>query len=156
VLVEDVDGDLHAAGHDLGGEAARGVFADAAAEDELDLVGAAEVKVVGDQRLKERPGLAGGVQDQGAGHLDLAHRQLPPGAGGLVGQAERGGDAGQPAVEEALEVGFTEPVADRLQGGWVVAAGEPVGQLGEGQPLDNGLALAHSWPLTHTLAGYRK
>ncbi|HXP13939.1 MAG TPA: hypothetical protein VN907_01350, partial [Actinomycetes bacterium] len=140
MLVEEVDGDLHAAGDDLGGETASGVFADAAAEDELDLVGAAKIEVVGHQRLKERPGLAGGVQDQGAGHLNLTHRQLPPVAGGLVGQPQRGGDAGQPAVEEALEVGRAQPVADRLQGGRVVAAGEPVGQLGEGDASGGGLA----------------
>jgi hypothetical protein len=78
VLVEDVDGDLNAAGHDLGGKAARGVFADAAAEDELDLVGAAEVEVVGDQRLKERPGLGGTsrtrVRDTSIWRIDSSHQ----------------------------------------------------------------------------------
>ena len=43
-----------------------------------DLFGAADADVVGDERLEERAGAARVVEDEGAGHLDLAHRQLPP------------------------------------------------------------------------------
>src|SRR6266540_3134894 len=78
VPVDHVDGDVHAAGDDPGREAAVGVGADAPVEDERDLVGPAGAEVVGHQRLEERPGAAGLVKDQGAGDLDLAHRQLPP------------------------------------------------------------------------------
>ena len=45
------------------------------AVEHLDGVGAAEVEVVGDQRLK-KPRVAGLGEHQGAGHLDLGHRQL--------------------------------------------------------------------------------
>ena len=46
-----------------------------------------------------------------------------------------------PAVEEALDVGGPEAVADGLEGGRVRARGEAVGQLGEGDPCATGLAL---------------
>ena len=41
------------------------------AEDQLHVLGAAEVGVVGHQRLEERAAVAGHVEDDGAGHLDL-------------------------------------------------------------------------------------
>ena len=84
VLVEGVHGDLGAAGDDLGLELAAGgalAAADLAVEDDLDGVRAAEVEVVGDQRLEEAAGVAGLGEHQGAGDLDLRHRQLPPVAG---------------------------------------------------------------------------
>ena len=49
-----------------------------AAEDGVDSFGAADADVVGDERFEEPPGPAGVVQHEGAGHLDLAHRQFPP------------------------------------------------------------------------------
>jgi hypothetical protein len=85
------------------------VVADAAAEDELDLVGAAEVEVVGHQCLEQAAGPAGDVNDQGAADLDLAHRQLPPVPGGLdSGQGMpglgvpqlQGGDGAGPSTGE--------------------------------------------------------
>ena len=36
------------------------------------------------QRFEEAAGAAGVVEHQRAGHLDLAHRQLPPVAGGAI------------------------------------------------------------------------
>jgi hypothetical protein len=57
VAVEGVDGDIGAPGDDLGLERAPGgtlsAGDDPAAEDDLDSIGAAEVKVVGDQRFEE-------------------------------------------------------------------------------------------------------
>jgi hypothetical protein len=47
-------------------------------EDELDAVGAADVEVVGDQCLEERPRTPWRVEHHGPVDLDLAHRQLPP------------------------------------------------------------------------------
>src|SRR6266496_3806736 len=48
-------------------------------------------RVVGDERLEERPGLPGGAEHHGPGYLDLAHRQLPPVPGRLIvcGQRHR-------------------------------------------------------------------
>ncbi|AFJ35172.1 hypothetical protein W7S_11025 [Mycobacterium sp. MOTT36Y] len=84
--VEGVDVDLGAVGDDLGLELAtsRASPALAAFEDELDELRAADVEVVGHQRLEEPAGVPGRVEHQGAGGLDLAHRQLPPIARGAV------------------------------------------------------------------------
>ena len=92
VLVKGVDRHLGAPGDDLGGELALGAGADLAAGDHLDLVGAADVDVVGHGGLEGRSGLARGVEDDGAGHLDLAHGQLPPVAGCAVEVVEGRGD----------------------------------------------------------------
>jgi hypothetical protein len=90
VAVEHVD--EHAAvvaAVDGGAEGADGVAADPAAEDDLHVVGAAEVEVVDDQRLEEAAGMPGRVEHDGAGDLDLAHGGLPPVAGVTVGVGQR-------------------------------------------------------------------
>src|ERR1019366_4620863 len=81
MLVERVDGHLGSPGHHPGGELALGVAADPARKDELDLVGSSDVEVVGDRRLEEGAGPAGGVEDAGAAEFDLAHGELPPKSG---------------------------------------------------------------------------
>ncbi len=53
------------------------------------MLGAAEVQVARDEGLEERPGLARGVEHDGAGYLDLAHRQVPPVAGRAVSGSQR-------------------------------------------------------------------
>jgi len=141
VLVEDVDGDVDAAGDHPGGEPAVGVGADLPVEDERDLVGPAGAEVVGDQRLEERPGAAGLVKDQGAGDLDLAHRALPPVARGPVRRRQGQGQAGQPPLEEHPDRCGAEPVAGLLQPLGVVGRGEAVGELGEADPKPGRLLL---------------
>jgi hypothetical protein len=69
------------------------------------------------------------VEHDRAADLDLAHGQLPPVAPRTVGAGQRSGDPGHPAVEEALDLGWTEPVADRLEPLGLIAGGEPVGQF---------------------------
>ena len=103
----------------------------AAFEDQLDQFRAADVEVVGYQGLEERAGPAGCVEHQGARHLDLAHRQLPPIAGGAVVLGQRQRQHRPPAFGEHPDRARAEPVADRLQRGRISAGGEPVGQLGE-------------------------
>ena len=134
MLVEGVHGHLGAAGDDLGLELAAGATltaADLPVEDDLDGVRAAEIEVVGDQRLEEAAGVAGLGEHQRAGHLDLRHRQLPPVAGVVVGRGQRQRQPSQPAVEEHVDRARPETVADRLQRGGIVGVGEPVGQFGE-------------------------
>src|SRR6202171_5421310 len=78
VLVEGVDGDLGAAGDDLGlerqwlGSGASAAFV-LAGEDQLDLVRPSDVEIVGDQGFKECAGPAGGIEDQGGGALGPGH-----------------------------------------------------------------------------------
>ena len=89
VLVEDVDDHaLVVMAVDRGPKHPFGGGADLAAEDDLDVGGTADVKVVGDQRLEESAGVAGCVEHDGAGDLDLPHRALPPVAGIAVGLAK--------------------------------------------------------------------
>src|SRR6185437_15872290 len=63
-------------------------------------VGPTEVEVVGDQRFEEPAGVAGGVEDDGAGELDLPHGGLPPVAGVTVGVGEGLRQQRQPALHE--------------------------------------------------------
>jgi len=59
MLVEHVDDDAAVvAAVDRGAEGSPGVAADPPAEDNLDVVRAADVEVVGDQRLEEATGMA--------------------------------------------------------------------------------------------------
>ena len=97
VLEERVDGDVGVPGDQTGPGCAAQLDRSPpspmrrALEDQFDGVRAADVQVVDYQRLEERPGPAGCVEDQGAGHLDLPHRQLPPVVVGAVvlGQRQR-------------------------------------------------------------------
>src|SRR6266545_2484958 len=116
VLVEHVDGDAAGVPVDRGLEGAGG-FAAAwvAFEDELDAFGASQVEVVGHQRLEEGSGVAGGVQHDGAGGLDLPHGQVPPEPGVTVGGRKRQRQTGHPAFEEHADRAGTKPVTDRLQ-----------------------------------------
>jgi hypothetical protein len=89
VLVEGVDRDLGAAGDQLGCELACGDRADLPVEQNLHGVRAAQVEIVGDQRLKEPAGVARLAEHQGAGCLDLGHGQFPPVAGISISHGER-------------------------------------------------------------------
>src|SRR5207237_10100798 len=73
VLVPEVHVHVGARGEDAGGEGLFGGGADLTGEEDPDLVGPADPDVVGHERFEEPSGSAGVVEDQGAGHLDLAH-----------------------------------------------------------------------------------
>ena len=107
VAVEDVDRHVNAAGHHLGGEGADGGGPDLTPEDEFDLIGTAEVEVVSDQCLEEGTSAAWSIEHQGAGGLDLAQRELPPVAGVTIGGGQRRRDDRHPAIEEALQIGWS-------------------------------------------------
>jgi hypothetical protein len=76
----------------------------------------------------------GGGEHDGAGHLDLAHGDLPPVTGPLVATVEGQRQPVQPPLGEYLDGAWLQRIADLLQGGRVVAGGEAVGQLGEPDP----------------------
>ncbi len=62
--------------------------------------------------------------------------------------------AGDAPVEEALYRVRAEVVADRLEGGGLVAGGaKPLARARKEMPAWAAWRLAHSWPLTQTLAG---
>ncbi len=93
------------------------------------------------------------VEDQGAGDLHLTDVELPPVAGESVLDVEGGGDHQDPAVEEPLDLGGTELVADDLEPGGVLAGGEAVSELGVGQPFVLGAALGPLVPVRPDLEG---
>src|SRR5215468_10974269 len=83
MLVEQVEHDAAGVGADRGAvdggaEHARGVAADVAVKDDLDVGRAADVKVVGDQRLEERPRPAGRIQHEGGDtstwRIEISHQ----------------------------------------------------------------------------------
>jgi len=75
--------------------------------------------------------------------MEISH-QYP---GLLIGAAEGQREAVQPPLGEHLDGARLQPVADLLQGGRVFAGGEPVGQLGEGDPGLGGLPLGPLMPV---------
>ena len=119
----------------------------AAAEQQLGSFRAAQVHVLAQQRLEERAGADVGAEDQGAGGLDLPHRQLPPEPGAAVSGGERERELGHPPLEPHLHGARAEAVADLLQRGRVIAGRESVGQLGEADPGGQRLTLGPLMPV---------
>lgn len=127
-----------------------------AGEDRLDLVGTAHGEVVTHDRVEHRAGVAGRVEHQGAGHLDLAHRQLPPVAAGTVIDRQRRGNHAQPTFEEHQNVDRSEAVTDLLQPVGVSAGGEAVGQRREPDAGLGRLAFGPLMPVDPHLRRYGK
>ncbi|MGC1213359.1 MAG: hypothetical protein WA890_19080 [Micromonospora sp.] len=73
----------------FGAEHALGGGADLLVEDELHVVGAADVEVVGGEGFERGTGVAGGGEHDGLGDLDLPHGDVPPVASGPIGGGER-------------------------------------------------------------------
>ena len=128
VLVAEVDPDLGAGGEDPGLVAMLGRSPQLTGEDHRDLFGAADPDVVLNERFEEAAGAARVVEHERAGRLDLAHRELPPVAGGTILDRERRWDVGDPAIEERLHVLGAEGVAYRLQLLGLITGREPVRQ----------------------------
>ena len=82
----------------------------------------------GQQLLEYRADPAGVVEHQGAGDLDLPHRQLPPAAVIAVRIGQRQRDPVHPGLEEHPHRPGLHQVAQLLQPGRVRGGGEPVGQ----------------------------
>jgi hypothetical protein len=156
VPVEDVDGHLNAPGDDLGGEAARGVLADAAAEDELDLVGAAEVEVVGHQCLEEAAARRGTsktrVRLTSIWRIDSSHQDPAAWSARPSGVGMR---ASQRSKKRWLSASPSRSqIACKAAGSSQLA--NPLASSVKASPWAAAWRLAHWWPLTHTLAGYGK
>jgi hypothetical protein len=134
MLVGEVQLHLGSRTEQSGAERFLGGLAHLAGEDHRHLGGPSDANVVGHERLEEAAGASGVVEDDGAADFDLAHGQLPPVAGSAISLGQRGGDAVDPTVEEAVHLRRVQPVTDGLQPGRRAAGGEPVGQLAEGDP----------------------
>ena len=144
-LVEHVQARGDPVGDDTGGEGAGSAVlaaaVDAAAEDQADPVGAAQVQVVADDLLEEDPPGDRLIQHLGQGELRLEDRDVIPVPGRPVGGAERMRQERQPFTQQRVDLGGAEGVADRLQGGRVIDGGERVVQRGEAEAGLGRLAL---------------
>ncbi len=101
MFVADVDAYIDAAGDDPGSEDAGRRRQDLSAEDQLDLLGPAEVEIVGHQGLEERPPVARGRRTPACATPRSAASTAPtstPRPGRPDGERQR--QPGQPAVEE--------------------------------------------------------
>jgi hypothetical protein len=116
---------------------------------------ATDPDVVGDQCLEEGAGAAGISEHERAGHLDPAHRQLPPVAAGAILGVERRRDHDDPTVKERLHVAGAEAVAQCMQAVGLGGARKPVGERGEREPVPGGLALGPFVPIEPHLPGPR-
>jgi hypothetical protein len=112
VPVTDLEAGVDALGEDAGARGLAPGPLGTAAEDELDLVGAAEVEVLADHLLEEQAAVQGAVEDPGVGDLKLQDGELVGEPGGTVLGAEGAGQIAQPAVEEALDVLGPEAAAE--------------------------------------------
>jgi hypothetical protein len=156
VPVEGVDDHAVVVPVDGGAEHALGDAADLPVEDDLHVVWAADVEVVGGQGLEERPGMAGGGEGDGLGDLDLPHGDVPPVAGLAVGVGERQRQPCPPAFGEHPDLAGAEPVADLLQRGRVLTGSEPVRQVLERQARPGRLALGPLVPVEPDFARVRE
>lgn len=91
--------------------------------------------------------MSGRIEHDGPGGLDLAHAELPPIASQPIDSGERARDAGDPVVEERLQLCRTQSIADGLQAGWVFAGREPIGKLGEREAFGSRLTLGPLVPV---------
>jgi len=158
VLVAGVDGDIDAAGDDPGGKDAGRLFLASrrtgAAEDQFHLLGRPRSRLSATSASKNARPLRGWSNTRVAGHLDLAHRQLPPVTPCPVCCLQRQRQARQPAFEEHVDRAGAEPSQIALQPGRVVGAGEAVGQRGEPDAFLLACRLANSCPLSQIFIGY--
>ena len=75
-------------GQHAGAEAARGAAGDAAVEDQLHLIGTAEIEIFSDHFFEETASGDGAIEDLGQGELGLENRELIPIAGSPVRRGE--------------------------------------------------------------------
>ena len=118
----------------------------AAAEQQLDVLQAAQVEVVGEEGLEERAGVRGGsktrVREASTWRMDSSHQYPASRSASVSGSGMR--DIHR--SKNAWTVPRAEPVADLLPGIRVLAGGEPVRQRGEADPGGFACRLAHSCP----------
>ena len=143
VLVEGVDGHVHAAGDDLGLELPGGRAGRRTCRSKMISMvsGRPRSRLSVTRASKKAAGIAGLGEHDRAGHLDLGHRALPPVARPAGRRGRAAAAAGAASAGRTPDRAGLQHVADPLQQGRIVAGGKAVGQLGEGKPGLAGLLL---------------
>jgi hypothetical protein len=140
-------------GHNAGAEAAGGAVGHAPTEDELDLIGAADVEILADDVLEEDAAGDRLVEDLRERELGLEDRDVVAVAGLAVGGGEGVREAGEPLARQGLDARGREPVAERLGAARVGAGKEPIVERFEGDARAGELALQVLVPVETELAG---
>src|SRR5215467_2637830 len=127
VAVADVQVGADVLGEDAGacGQLAAPVR-ESAAEDQGDVLGAAQDEMLTDHLLEELTAVERAVKDLGACDLELKDGELVGVARATVQSGEGVGQAVHPAVEVALDVPGAKAAAEPPQGGLVVDRGDAV------------------------------
>ena len=127
-LVVDVQRGRDALGDDAGSVPRRRAPADAPVEDQLHMVGAAQVEVLTHDLLEQHATLERAVEDLGESELGLKHGDVIADAGGAVGVRERMRQAHQPFAQQGVDLRRRQAVGQLLHESGVGAAENAVVQ----------------------------
>src|SRR6516225_6589851 len=115
-FVVDVQRGDHPLGQHAGAEAAWGARVDPPVEDQLHLVGTAQVEVFANDFLEEDSAAQRAIQDLSQGKLGLENGQVVAVASGAILRGKGMGQAGQPAAQELIDLLGSELFTDGLLG----------------------------------------
>src|SRR5713101_6288761 len=119
MLIVHMQGWGDALGDDAGPKAARGGPSDAALENQLHLVWAAQVEVLADRGFKEQPAGEWPVQDLGQGEFGLQDRNFVVISGDAVSGRQRLWQARQPLAYQRFDLLGRQAIGQRLHAGRV-------------------------------------
>src|SRR5271157_2665662 len=140
-LVVDVQRRCYPLGDHAGAEPPRRLLGDPPLEDQLHVIGPADVEVLADHLLEEHAAGVGSVEDLGQGELSLKDRNVVAIAGLSILWREGVRDARQPLSEQCVDLVGRESIAELLQTSGVGAAQNAVVQGLEGYPFLGQLSL---------------
>ena len=116
-LVLDVQRGHDALGQHAGAEAPGRAARDAPIEDQLHLIGTAEVEILADDLFEETAAGQRPIEDLGQRELGLQDRELIPIAGGAVRRGEGMRESAQPFAKDGVDLGGVQRVGDPLHAG---------------------------------------
>ena len=114
-LVVDVQRRCYPLGDHAGAEPTRRLLGDPPLEDQLHVIGPADVEVLADHFLEEDAAGGGTVEDLGQGELSLKDRNVVAIAGCSILGREGVRDARQPLPEQRVDLVGRESIAELLQ-----------------------------------------
>ena len=115
MLVVDIERGRDALGDHAGAKAAWRLLGHPPLEDELDLIGTAEVEVLANDLVEEDPTGHGPVEHLREAELGLQDRELVAVAGAAIAGRKGMRQARQPLPQQGLDLGRRQPIGQRLQ-----------------------------------------